>query len=150
MPQLLEDLVTYRLMKLADTMRRASTQAYGARFGVSNAELRLLAVISAHQPLSANEISRRTGLDKGWVSRSLSSLLKRALVRRAPHPQDSRAMLVSLTRAGKSLVKRMTPFALARQALLMEGLSRKDVDLLLTAVQQRLEAMLATPEPEVA
>ncbi len=150
MPQLLEDLVTYRLMKLADTMRRASTQAYGARFGVSNAELRLLAVISAPQPLSANEISRRTGLDKGWVSRSLSSLLKRALVRRAPHPQDSRAMLVSLTRAGKSLVKRMTPFALARQALLMEGLSRKDVDLLLTAVQQRLEAMLATPEPEVA
>lgn len=146
----LEDLVTYRLMKLADTMGRASTQAYGARFGVTNAELRLLAVISAHQPLSANEISRRTGLDKGWVSRSMSSLLKRALVRRAPHPQDSRALLVSLTRAGKSLVERMKPFAVARQARLMEGLSHIDVDLLLTVVQQRLEAMLATPEGETA
>jgi DNA-binding MarR family transcriptional regulator len=146
----LEDLVTYRLMKLADTMGRASTQAYGARFGVTNAELRLLAVISAHQPLSANEISRRTGLDKGWVSRSMSSLLKRALVRRAPHPQDGRALLVSLTRAGKSLVERMKPFAVARQARLMEGLSHVDVDLLLTVVQQRLEAMLATPEGETA
>ena len=146
----LEDLVTYRLMKLADTMGRASTQAYGARFGVSNAELRLLAVISVHQPLSANEISRRTGLDKGWVSRSMSSLLRRDLVRRAPHPQDSRAMLVSLTRGGKSLVERMKPFAAARQARLMEGLSHIDVDLLLTVVQQRLEAMLATPEEETA
>lgn len=148
MPKNLEDLVTYRLMKLADTMRRASTQAYGVRFGVSNAELRLLAVISAHQPLSANEISRRTGLDKGWVSRSLSSLLKRALVRRAPHPQDSRAMLVSLTPAGKQLVKRMTPFAVTRQSLLIAGLSQKDVCLMLDVIQQSADSMLAAPEPE--
>lgn len=146
MPTNLEDLVTYRLMKLADTVRRAAAQSYGAHFGVTTAELRLLAVISAHQPLAANEISRRTGLDKGWVSRSLASLLTRELVLRAPHPDDSRAMLVSLTPAGRRLVKRMTPFAAARQSQLMAGLSQKDVDRMLALMQRHADAMLAPTE----
>ncbi len=144
----LEDLLTYRLMKLADTVRRASMQAYGARFGVTTAELRLLAVISAHQPLAANDISRRTGLDKGWVSRSLASLLKHELVRRAPHPEDSRAMLVSLTAAGTRLVKRLTPYAVTRQERLITGLAQADIEHILTVLQERADALLSTPEVE--
>ena len=144
----LEDLLTYRIMKLADTVKRASTQAYGARFGVTTAELRLLAVISAHQPLAANDISRRTGLDKGWVSRSLASLLKLELVRRAQHPGDSRAMLVSLTPAGTRLVKRMTPYAVTRQDRLIEGLAQADIEHMLVVLQQRADALLSTPELE--
>ena len=147
MPTELEDLVTYRLMKLADTVRRAATQSYGARFGITTAELRLLAVISAHQPLAANEISRRTGLDKGWVSRSLASLLKRGLACRTPHPEDNRALLVSLMPAGRRLVKRITPFAAARQRRLLADLNEREVDRMLAVMQQHADLMSAPAEP---
>lgn len=145
-PQPLEELVTYRLMQLADTVLRAAGEAYGTRFGVTITEVRLLAVISAHQPVLANEITRRTGLDKGWVSRSLASLVKRGLVRKASDPEDKRVSLVELTSAGKRLVARMAPYAATRHRKLLEGLPENEVYQLLDVLQKRADEMLGSPE----
>jgi len=144
--QQLEELVTYRLMQLADTVLRAASEAYGARFGVTITEVRLLAVISAHQPVLANEITRRTGLDKGWVSRSLASLLKRGLVRRTNDPEDKRVAPVMLTPGGKRLVERMAPYAATRHRKLMQGLEENEVYRLLDVLQERADEMLNSPE----
>jgi DNA-binding MarR family transcriptional regulator len=144
--QPLEELVTYRLMQLADTVLRAASEAYGARFGVTITEVRLLAVISAHQPVLANEITRRTGLDKGWVSRSLATLLKRGLVRRTSDPEDKRVAPVVLTSGGKRLVERMAPYAATRHRKLLAGLEENEVYRLLDVLQDRADEMLDSPE----
>jgi DNA-binding MarR family transcriptional regulator len=145
----LESLVTYRLMRLADTLVRAAGQVYRAHHGVSLTELRLLAMIGRHQPLAVNEASRLTGIDKAWVSRSLTALVKRKLVIRQPHPSDSRIVLLSLTPSGRAKVQQIVPLAVARHERLLAALTERQqttLNLCLDKLQVRVEDLLMNPK----
>jgi DNA-binding MarR family transcriptional regulator len=144
----LESLVTYRLTRVVDTLMRAAIKVYQAHHDVTVTELRLLATIGHHQPLALNEVSRLTGIDKGWVSRSLATLVERKLVARRPHPTDSRATLLSLTRAGKAKVQEIVPLAAARNERFLAGIDKPKralLDELLAMLQRQAEDMLANP-----
>lgn len=142
----LESLVTYRLMRLADTLVRAAGHVYRAQHGISLTELRLLGMIGRHQPLAVNEASRLTGIDKAWVSRSLTALVKRKLVIRQPHPSDSRIVLLSLTPGGRAKVQQIVPLAVARHQRLLATLSerqRTTLDECLDKLQVQVDDLLA-------
>lgn len=145
----LEKLITYRLMRLADTVFRAATQVYASRYDVTITEVRVLAIIAAHQPVAANEVSRQTRIDKAWISRSLRALVKRGLVARSSHPGDSRIALLSLTPAGRALVRRMEPLAIARHERLLARLSkaeRKTVYRLIDKLQDQADDLMVYPD----
>jgi DNA-binding MarR family transcriptional regulator len=145
---ILESLVTYRFTRLADTLIRAAAQVYRAHHGVTVTELRLLATIGHHQPLALNGVSRLTGIDKGWVSRSLAALVERKLVARRPHPTDSRVSLLSLTNAGQVKVQEIVPLAAARNERFLDGIGKAKrvvLDELLAKLQRQAEDMLANP-----
>ncbi len=145
----LESLVTYRLMRIADTLVRAASQVYRAEQGVTLTELRLLATIGRHQPLAVNEASRLTGIDKAWVSRSLTALVKRKYVIRQRHPSDSRIVLLSLTRSGKAKVQQIIPLAVARHERLLGALSEKQratLNATLDQLQSQVEELLLYPD----
>lgn len=149
----LESLVTYRLTRVADTLMRAAAQVYRERHGVTVTELRLLATIGHHQPLAQNEVSRLTGIDKAWVSRSLAALVARGLVARGQHPTDHRIILLSLTRAGKTRVQQIVPLAVARNERLLvnvNGTRRAALVELLEEIQLQAEDVLANPGGELA
>ena len=144
----LESLVTYRLMRVADTLMRAAVQVYRERHDVTVTELRLLATIGHHQPLALNEVSRLTGIDKAWVSRSLAALVDRKLVARARHPSDSRIVLLSLTRAGKTKVQQIVPLAVGRNERLLAGIQgarRATLLEFLNTIQGQADDILANP-----
>jgi len=54
------------------------------------------------------ELSNRTGIDVNTTSQVLRGLERRGLVRRAPHPTDSRAVALSLTEPGLELARHCT------------------------------------------
>jgi DNA-binding MarR family transcriptional regulator len=99
-------------------------------------------MLGAYQPISVNEVSRRTHIDKAWISRSLRALLRRRLVRKTAHPSDSRASLVSLTKAGETLLRDIAPVALRHQRQLLQGLRTRDVEKILGILSDRAEEML--------
>ena len=68
-------------------------------------------MLGAYQPISVNEVSRRTHIDEAWISRSLRGLMRRNLIAKTAHPSDSRASLLSLTSQGEALLLEIAPVA---------------------------------------
>jgi DNA-binding MarR family transcriptional regulator len=142
----MDRLVTVRIVQLAEILSRGATEVFEKRFGVKNTELRILVQLEGREGLTVNELSRRTRVDKAWISRSLKGLERRGLVGRTAHPSDTRASLVSLTPAGEQLVEKLAPVATARSERLVEGLDKRQVDALLDALAERAEALLQSPD----
>jgi len=141
----MDGFATVQIVRLAEIISRGASQVFEQRFGVKNTELRILVHLGSGDPLAVNEIARRTRVDKGWISRSLLGLERRGLVRRAPHPTDTRASLVSLTDEGLTLVRSFAPVAQARNRRLLAGLDEAEVYRVLDALLERAEDILARP-----
>lgn len=147
----LEDLVTFRLSRLADTLNRAAVDAYGRRFGLSLTEWRTLAILRRHQPSTAQEISRRSRIDKGWISRSVANLERRGLLQRTRSEADSRSLLLSLTGEGEKLFAEVAPFSRARHEALLAPLSDTERTAFLDAldrIQEQADGLLQAAAPK--
>ena len=132
-------LVSVRVVRIAELILRIGTLTFKERFGVKPTDLRILVMLGAYQPISVNEVSRRTHIDKAWISRSLAGLLRRKLITRTAHPSDSRASLLSLTKKGEALLREIAPVAQEYQRQLLQGLRTRDVERVLDLLSARAE-----------
>jgi len=132
-------LVSVRVVRIADLILRIGTLSFKKRFGVRPTDLRILIILGACQPISVNEVSRRTHIDKAWISRSLAPLLRRKLIARTAHPSDSRASLLSLTKKGEALLREIAPVAEDYQRQLLQGQRARDVERVLDLLSTRAE-----------
>lgn len=132
-------LVSVRVVRIADLILRIGVLAFKDRFGVKPTDLRILIILGAFQPISVNEVSRRTHIDKAWISRSLAPLLRRKLITRTAHPSDSRASLLSLTKKGEDLLREIAPVAQEYQRQLLQGQRLRDVERVLDSLTTRAE-----------
>lgn len=134
-------LVSVRIVRLSELVLRIGTLAFKDRFGVKPTDLRILVMLGAHQPISVNEVSRRTHIDKAWISRSLRTLMRRRLITKTAHPSDNRASLLSLTRQGEALLSEIAPVAQEYQRQLLQGQRARDVERVLDLLSTRAEEM---------
>jgi DNA-binding MarR family transcriptional regulator len=134
-------LVSVRIVRLSELIIRIGTLTFKGRFGVKPTDLRILVMLGAYQPISVNEVSRRTHIDKAWISRSLRDLLRRKLITRTAHPSDSRASLLSLTKKGEALLREIAPVAEQYQQQLLQGQRARDVERVLDLLSTRAEEM---------
>ncbi|MFZ0978007.1 MAG: MarR family winged helix-turn-helix transcriptional regulator [Candidatus Acidiferrales bacterium] len=134
-------LVSVRIVRLSEMILRIGTLTFRDRFGVKTTDLRILVMLGAYQPISVNEVSRRTHVDKAWISRSLEGLLRRKLIKRTSHPSDSRASLLSLTKKGEALLREIAPVAEEYQRELLQGQRARDVERVLDLLSARAEEM---------
>ena len=134
-------LVSVRIVRLAELILRIGTLRFKDRFGLKNTDLRILVMLGAFQPISVNEVSRRTHIDKAWISRSLRGLLRRKLIARSAHPSDSRASSLSLTKKGEALLRQIAPVAEEYQRQLLQGQRARDVERVLDLLSARAEEM---------
>lgn len=132
-------LVSVRIVRLSELILRIGTLTFKERFGVKPTDLRILVMLGAYQPISVNEVSRRTHVDKAWISRSLEGLLRRKLIKRTAHPSDSRASLLSLTNKGEALLRELAPVAEEYQRQLLQGQRARDVERVLDLLSARAE-----------
>ena len=134
-------LVSVRIVRLSELLFRIATHVFYARFHVTPTDLRILIMLGAFQPISVNEVSRRTHIDKAWISRSVRDLLGRKLVKRTAHPSDSRASLLSLTGKGEALLRKIAPVAQDYQRQLLRGQPSRQVERVLALLSARAEEM---------
>ena len=83
-------------------------------------------------------LAEKLGRDATTVSRQVAGLEEAGLVRRSPCPDDGRATVVTVTKAGIKLVERTIPLTLALRGRAMKGISKTDAKALLTALSQML------------
>ena len=147
----LEELVTFRLSRLADSLERAATLAYGQSHELNLTAWRTLAILSQHEPTTAQDISRRSRIDKGWISRSVAKLESRGLLVRTPHGTDNRRVLLGLTDAGRHLVTQLAPLSKQRHETLLSVLGEDQRRAFLDSldlIQRQVDRMLNQTEEE--
>lgn len=98
---------------------------------------------SGGRPLSPRELSQAALLSSAGMTAQLDQLEERSLVRRSPHPQDRRAIHVTLTRAGQKTADEAISIYLTGHERLLTALSsdeRETLDALLRKLLLSLEA----------
>ncbi len=111
-----------RVARRIDLAQRATF----ARYDLDPAAFDVLATLrrsGAPFTLSAGELMRTAMVTSGAITQRLDRLEARGLVRRGPHPDDGRVVLVSLTDEGRHLVDRVLPDHLATEERLLAALS---------------------------
>jgi MarR family transcriptional regulator, lower aerobic nicotinate degradation pathway regulator len=105
-------------------------------------QTRLLGVLRDRRP-TINELGKLLDLDKSSVSGLVERAERRGLVRRAPSPADGRAVLVSLSDRGRSLVSEASAQFGADVHKLLDQLSPSDRRVLSRLVSRLLVAHAA-------
>ncbi len=123
----LEQLVAYRLSLLAKLLERRLARLVGGEFGLAVAEYRVLAQIIMRPQSTVREIAARTLVDKAQVSRSVAALEEQRLVTRSIPTTDRRSPILTATRSGKALVRKIAPLRQAEEREILQGLTAEAV-----------------------
>ncbi|WP_119420888.1 MarR family winged helix-turn-helix transcriptional regulator [Desertibaculum subflavum] len=117
------DAPSYQLAMLASLNDRKGQAEFAAAFGISLGEWRALANIFILAPVSLVELARAMLLDKGQLSRTVRRLATRRWVATRPAPENRRAVLLTLTSAGRTKHDALLRFANARNESTMSVLT---------------------------
>jgi DNA-binding MarR family transcriptional regulator len=116
---------------LSNKLSAGASHCYRKYFDVGVIEWRVLAMLKVESDISANRICQVIGLDKAAVSRALKQLQTAGYVSFLKDKYDGRSSLVQLTAQGIELHDKILEVALAREKLLLEGVSPEDLEVLL-------------------
>lgn len=138
------NLLTHRILVLSNTLGKGAVRLYAERFGMPLAEWRLLAALVITGPATVNVLASALQTDKGWISRTVSSLLDKGLVVAKPVASDGRSFEVTLTDNGQATYRHIVPAALARHRRLLKVFTDRELsvlDRLIDRLQRRAEAL---------
>jgi DNA-binding MarR family transcriptional regulator len=137
-PFQLADFLPYRLSVASNAVSRAVAVAtgYESRFGLSNAEWRVLAVVTAAGNPAQAELIAATGMDKMTISRAVTGLAHRRLIDRVRDNGDRRTLRLATTAEGRRIHDIVIPEAQAVAARLLALLSPAETEMLGTALEK--------------
>jgi DNA-binding MarR family transcriptional regulator len=143
-PRIITDLLSSRLHNLAGLSAASASLRVQRKFGLTLLEWRSIGMLGAHAPLSLKELARRAALDKSYASRTVSGLIERGLIVSERSDTDARAVLLSLTKTGDALYRKVIVDANARNERLLSPLNAEQRKQLMEML-----AMLTTSAREV-
>lgn len=89
---------------------------------ISVTQCNALEALIAQGPLTLNALAAALYLDKSTASRVVSTLERKGYVKRSPHPDDGRAVLLAATAAGRGLCGRIERDLLTEERELLRDL----------------------------
>ena len=140
-----EPPIAQHLNRAHKVLLRSAMRAYPASAGVTAIEAFVLRHVGLHEPISARELASRATIDEGQISHVVKSIVARGLVVRETDPNDARRKVLTLSRSGRSVFKKVTSLADARQEMLLAGIAKRDRVLffeILDRIVQNGEALL--------
>lgn len=132
----LDEFLPYRLAVLAHRLGRSLAAVYEDRHGLSAPQWRVLAAVAARPGRTAQDVVRMTPMEKATVSRAVSALIDRGLLRRKADDHDGRSSRLVLTAAGEALYARIAPDVLRVEQNIVEGLAPGGKDNLLRMIDE--------------
>lgn len=136
----LDAFLPYRLAKLASRVSRGFAQEYGARFGLSIPEWRVMAHLSQSESVSVRELHLKADLEKSKASRAAARLEAAGLVDKKISEADRRLVDLSLSAKGEKMMAELRPLALAYEADVLKSLSAEDQKMLDDLVGRLLQS----------
>ncbi len=121
----LDQFAPYRIVALGHAVSGRLARAYRDE-NITIPEWRVLAVIGEASAVAARDVVKRTPMDKMTVSRAVASLEQKGFVKRAPHKDDRRVSMLSLSQEGRDVFDRIAALALDFEDDLMSTLEPEE------------------------
>jgi MarR family transcriptional regulator, 2-MHQ and catechol-resistance regulon repressor len=110
------------LWRAADLLMELHNRQTLEQYQLSPSGRQILAVVEgAGEPLEPTVIAERLLVTTGSVTSLLDNLEKRGLIRRLPHPEDRRKLLIDITPEAQDIVDKLLPSMHARERDVMDG-----------------------------
>ncbi|HET6602269.1 MAG TPA: MarR family transcriptional regulator [Gaiella sp.] len=122
-----------QLARTSKTVGRAFNEALAGAGGSLPVWL-ILSTLRGRAHASQHDLARGIGIEGPTLTRHLDQLEAAGLVRRVPHPDDRRAVLVEPTDAGVELHARLLEVVIAFNRSLTSGLSQDELEALRRAL----------------
>jgi len=108
----LEQFLPYRLYQAAEHAASQGFRAtYSDRYGINRTEWRVLFNVGQYAPISAAQISRRSGIHKTRISRAVLKLEQKQWLHRLMSPQNRRQHELELTDMGEDIFTELSELA---------------------------------------
>ena len=127
-PLQLESFLPYRLSLLSNAISGAIAGVYGDKFAISMPEWRIMMILAEYPDVSADEVCRRTRIEKSVVSRAVARLLNRHLINREVDEKDRRRSILRLSETGLSVYDEVMPIARNYEAKLLSDLTDEELE----------------------
>jgi DNA-binding MarR family transcriptional regulator len=117
------------------------------RFGIQRPLFATLYCTAHLDDLTATDVCTMSGISKKTISRAVTALEKKNLIRRRPNPTDSRSALLRITPAGRRTYQSILPMLQARQQAMLSPLTepeRRSLRALLDKLIDREDGWLDT------
>jgi DNA-binding MarR family transcriptional regulator len=131
-----EEFPGFLLGRALARIHRIATLPLLARHGLSLAEWRTMSVVATHGDIASADIVGRSTMDKSQISRAVASLEARGLVALRADPAHGRRRLITLTRQGHQLFKKLFPDAQRRQCAVLDQLTQEERRYLFVALKK--------------
>jgi DNA-binding MarR family transcriptional regulator len=143
------DYLTLRISFVAKLIERRTTRVLANQYGISVAEWRVLAQLTAIGPMTVRQLAERSWVDRAEVSRAAASLIERGHVARADNPRDRRSPVFSATDGGRALAATIRPTRVRFQEMLAGQLSRADMNVFLSGLYRLARCLVDEGEEAV-
>ena len=127
-PLRLASFLPYRLSLLSNAISGAIAAVYGDKFAISMPEWRIMMILAEYPDISADEVCRRTKIEKSVVSRAAARLLSRHLINRDVDEKDRRRSILRLSGTGLSVYDEVMPIARNYEAELLADLTVEELE----------------------
>lgn len=102
-PKSFRNLLTFRLHMVARLSERVAEEYYRRSFDLSLPECRVIGITGGYGTVSFKKVAADTYLEKSYASRVVSNLVDRGVIEKLDNPEDSRSVLLRLTKKGLKL-----------------------------------------------
>lgn len=133
------DNVLASIHVLSNRITRAFESRLDTMHGISVPEWRVLLSVVSRDGLTAKDIHERWAMDKMTVSRAVRRLESQGHVERSANPDDARSYVLTITKKGARLYRKILPSADARYREILSCLSRRDQ----SSLKRILERLIA-------
>ena len=121
------DTVLAHIHMLSSRIDRAFLGEVAAEYGVTLAEWRVILTLRHYPGCSAAAIRKRWGMEKMSASRAVRGLAAAGRIVRRRNPGDRRGHVLTLTRKGEALYRKIMPGASRRYLEILDCLSAPEI-----------------------
>jgi DNA-binding MarR family transcriptional regulator len=118
----------YKLGYVLNSYREPSFRAIEAKFALTRPEILSLIFLCFRDGISASDICDFSGHLKNNISRAVTALEAKGLIRREPDTGDSRRLVIFITKNGRKLHDQFMPGLRAREQAMIDCLSPKELE----------------------
>lgn len=139
------DYVTFRLDVISSAAKEDASPVYEAACGVSLRELRCLRIAAFEPGLSQNRLASLAFIEKTLISKTITGLVRRGLLKRDTDAADARRIRLFATPAGLKIVRKCEQIGRTLEAELMAGITpkqRKTFDACLEKMMSNVAGMM--------